>query len=450
MSTISSNPSMPMLTPEVILGGTSLNDIRETARESLQKALQLLGTVIAGTNTEPGGDAPALSEPKSTLMSKVTDMTLKIALLQQALDELTQQVSKSTIEGRMKEADQAHKEQIDNLEKQMKEMQEAMAKNQEANKKGGIFSAITHFFMAIVDFVSAAISILGAIANAAIGNGVGVVGLIAAAGAQICSGVCNMVMGADAVHQAIHGEGFLSDTAKEALNGVMIGCAVVAGIGGLMGGIGALTMGLKEGAKAAGKELVKAGLAEGAEQTAKAASMIAKSALSATVKQMMNPVGKQLTTEVAKELAEAASKELMKSLAKEGIEGVSKEVAEEVMKSVIMSLKKIIEPMATTALRMAVNAGIAGGAVKIAENSLNLEVLKLKAAAADALHEAELAEAAAKAMEAMITTLRKMIEDLQGQLEEMMNSAMESMNILFQCIDDSAQTMTQLHQAQAA
>ena len=50
----------------------------------------------------------------------------------------------------------------------------------------------------------------------------------------------------------------------------------------------------------------------------------------------------------------------------------------------------------------------------------------------------------------MITLLKKTIEDLQAQLEEMLNSAMETMSILFQAIDDSAQTMTQLHQTQAA
>ncbi|WP_075088673.1 type III secretion system translocon subunit SctE [Verrucomicrobium spinosum] len=189
------------------------------------------------------GWSTRLEAPKATLMQKVTDLTLRIALLQQALDELQTQVSKTVIDGRMKEVDQAHKEQLQNLETQLKEMKEAVEKQQEANKKGNVFQAIASWVMAAVDIVSAVFSIVAAAANFVAGNWAGTVGMIAAAGAQLCSAGCNIALAIDATDKAMGGDGVLSEAQKQAINGVMIGCAVVAGIGGLIGGLGGITMG---------------------------------------------------------------------------------------------------------------------------------------------------------------------------------------------------------------
>jgi DNA anti-recombination protein RmuC len=102
------------------------------------------------------------------------------------------------------------------------------------------------------------------------------------------------------------------------------------------------------------------------------------------------------------------------------------------------------------ALQMAATQALSKGVTQIVGAGISLEVAKLNEQAAEAMHEAEKAEAAAKALEAMITMLRKTIEELQAQLEEMLNASMETMSILFQAIDDSSETMKQLHQSQAA
>lgn len=449
---VSNNPNLPFINPQELLGGVTLNEIKQAAKESIQKALELLGTVIAGTAGNEG--APELAPPKSTLMQKVTDLTLKIALLQQALDELQTQVSKTVIEGRMKEVDQAHKEQIDNLEKQLKEMKEAVEKQQEANKKSNIFQAISSWVMAAVDFVSAAFSIVAAAANFLAGNWAGTVGMIAAAGAQICSGCCNLALAIDATSVAMGGPSLLSEDAKKALNGIMIGCAVVAGIGGLIGGLGGISMGLKEGMKAALKEIGKAGFHQGIGQTLKAAGIIAKQAMQAAMVNLANPLISKLGGTIGKQMLETSMKEALKStmkeLTKQGLENMTEAVVKEALKAAYKACVGAFKATATWAIHMAATQGLVKGATKIAEGGIKLNIQDLMADAAAAMREAEMAEAANKALEAMITLLKKTIEDLQAQLEDMLNSAMETMSILFQAIDDSAQTMTQLHQTQAA
>lgn len=449
---ISNNPNLPFINPQDLLGGADLNDIKKAAKDSVLRALELLGTVIAGVGTKEG--APGLEPPKATLMQKVTDLTLRIALLQQALDELQTQVSKTVIDGRMKEVDQAHKEQLQNLETQLKEMKEAIEKQQEANKKGNVFQAIASWVMAAVDIVSAVFSIVAAAANFVAGNWAGTVGMIAAAGAQLCSAGCNIALAIDATDKAMGGDGVLSEAQKQAINGVMIGCAVVAGIGGLIGGLGGITMGLKEGMKAALKEIGKAGVHQSIGQTLKAASIMAKQAMMTAMQNLANPLISKLGGTLGKQMLENSMREMVKStmkeMAKQGIEGMTEAVVKEALKATYKACVSAFQATATWAIQMAATQGLIRGITKITEGSVNLKIQDLMQQAADAMKEAELAEAAAKALEAMITLLKKTIEDLQAQLEDMLNAAMETMSILFQAIDDSAQTMTQLHQTQAA
>jgi hypothetical protein len=155
-------------------------------------------------------------------------------------------------------------------------------------------------------------------------------------------------------------------------------------------------------------------------------------------------LGKQLLENSMKE----ALKSTMKELAKEGIQTMSEQVVKEVLKATYKACVQAYKATAVWAIQMAATQGMARGATQIAGGAISTKVQDMLADAAASMREAELAEAANKALEAMITLLKKTIEDLQGQLEEMLNSAMETMSILFQAIDDSAQTMTQLHQAQ--
>lgn len=260
MSSIGSSNTMGIghIDPQNLVG--HLDEVKSAAAESIQKALTMMQQSIAGNFTLPNG-APTLDAPARN----VNDMTLRIGLLQDALNQLQQQVSKLEIQGRMSEMQETNRAQLEKIEKQMQEAQEAYKKNQEAQKKSNIFEAIGNWFKAAFDFVCAIFTAITAVAYIIV-NPVAAAGLFVAAASLFASGVLNTVMAIDSTVKAAGGESFLSDKVKQdmqlasqILGYVALGATVISGVGVAI--CAARTLGMtamKEAISVAGKEAVKA------------------------------------------------------------------------------------------------------------------------------------------------------------------------------------------------
>ena len=169
----------------------------------------------------------------------------------------------------------------------------------------------------------------------------------------------------------------------------------------------------------AGKELAKAGMDAGRKSV---------------MKEVMN-AGKQVMMDLKDEMLGVAIKQTAKTAVQEAVQ---------------QTMKQIFKPLFQLAARQALSVGVGNAGLSIAKGVNNLAIADIRADAAEAQKEADLAAAAAKALDATIQMLRKMIEQLQDQLGDMIESSMESVSAIFNAADESQETMKTLFQTQAA
>ena len=131
----------PLETTEFEQITNDLAGVKAEAKESIEKALMLLGSVIAGTSSRQSG-AQDLEPPAASLLVNAADLAVRIGLIQDALNQLMQQVSKLEIDQKMSESIKANEDKLKQVEAQLKEAAEAIAKQNEADKKSGLFQAI--------------------------------------------------------------------------------------------------------------------------------------------------------------------------------------------------------------------------------------------------------------------------------------------------------------------
>lgn len=426
---------------------TTLKDIRQTGSESLTKALTLLSNIDAsGVATTNKDGVIELAPPKSSLSA--IDLTLRIGLLQDALNQLMQAVSKNEIEGRLNELNRENREQLDKMKDQMKHIEEEAAKKREADKKLNIFEAIANFFKAIFDIISAVFTAIAAVAYALTGNVVAAAGLFTATVALIASGIVNLTLAIDSVvRAATGGKSLLSDDTVKAMQKATEILGYVAMGAAMVGALGAVVQGIRQGANMAAGELIKHGL----NSSPKAIMREVMGAGSDVMMELASQGSKSLGKELAKEFAEQAVKVSLKQGAAEG----SKEAAAEAVKVAIREavkdvMREQLKHIYNLAQRQGITSAIIGGSQQILQGTSTILVGDLRADAADAKRKADEAEAQAKAIEAMIQMLRKLIEQLEQDLQDMLESSMETISAIFNAADESSSSMKELMHFQSA
>ncbi len=439
----SPTPAYTGVDPSVLHG--DLQEVRKAASESIQKALTMLDT-IGTSGSLPGQEgAPKLAPPNSLLVN-VNDITLRIGLLQDALNQLMQQVSKNEIEGRMNDLNRENTKQLDKIKTQMEEAKKEIEKQKEADKKANIFEAVGNWFSAVFDIVSAAFTALAACAYVLV-NPVAAVGLFVASAALLASGAVNLTLAIDSTMKAAGGDGFLSNDQRDKMKLASQILGYIALGASLISGMAVVVQGVQRGTALAARELAKCGLESGS----KAARMEMLKAGGQGIRELMGQGTKKISTEVAQEFA----KQAIKVAAKEGATAGVKEAAEEAAKIAVREtvkdlMKAFFKPLVQLSMQQGMAAGVIQGTSQITQGVGGLEVADLRSEAADFKRAADEAEAQAKAISATIEMLRKMIEQLQADLEAMLESSMETVSSIFNAADESAYSMKDLMQFQSA
>jgi hypothetical protein len=433
---------------------SDLDKVREQGAKSITTALTLLTSLDATGLAPRKAGAMTLAPPKG--MMNASDLTLRIGLLQDALNELMQQVSKNDIQGRLSDLNRQNMEQLDKMKEQMKEVENSVKKQNEAAKKSNTFAAIANFFKATFDLVCAAFSAIAAVGYLFV-NPAAAAGLVVSALALAASGICNAFLALDAIQASVTGEGFLSDKDKKNLEKATEILGYIALVAGVLSGIAVIVSAVRTGAAMAGKELMKQGLEAGNKAVAKEVLNAGKQAIQEITRDFFKQAAKEALKEGSKEAAEQTAKVFLEQAAKvaarESINATASEATKAglnaAMRQAITSvvketMKPILEEMIKLSLRQSAAAIFLAAPSAITSGAGDVKVAKLQTEAADAQRKADQAEAKAKAIEASITMLRNMIDQLQSDLETMLETAMETVSAIFKAADDSASSMKEL------
>ncbi len=400
---ITTNTPTPsqVFNPELMLG--ELQDVRAAAAQSLQESFRLMGTLISGgSTTGPGNGLQELEAPVD-ISRNVNDMTLRIGLLQDALNQLMQQVSRTEIRQRMNELQQENQKRLERFEEQMEKAAEAAQKAQESQKKGNIFEAVSNWIQAAISVISAVFTLISAVGQI-LTNPVGAAALIVAGVALIGVAAVQITLAIDATMRAAGEKGFLSEDQKSKMQLAAQIMGYIAIAGSMIGLVGGVVVALGQAGKAAG-------------------------ALA----------GKEIGRMAAAKLVATGMKEGMTKTTNMTIARVAKYAFEESMKS-----------LTRLGAQMAIIQAVGQGTRLTTEGVAAFETAKLDQEASDLLAEADLAEAAAKALAAQIAKLQALIEMLQQQLEDMVDQGQQTLAIIFGAIDESASSMTTIHQSSSA
>jgi hypothetical protein len=271
-------------------------------------------------------DLPALASP--AFGTNANDISLKIALLQDALAQLQTEVSKMGINQRVQEQMKSNLEELDKLKENFAKQAEATAKSKEAEKKGNIIDAISNWVQAAIAIVSAVVNIISAVGMgvAALFSGgtsaIACVALIVSAGALLVQAGGNIALAIDSTMKACGtagglGAGFDRKACEKVVE-VAGYIALAAGMVGLVGGIGsaagsAAKSALTAGGKAAGEvakmstaQAVKAVVTEAMEQAFKAVQSAVKALMNdfiGTLRTAMNSVKDSIVSSVREGVA---------------------------------------------------------------------------------------------------------------------------------------------------
>lgn len=396
-------PNLAALNLQQTLGDFA--EIKENALTSLQKSFRVLAKMPAAvassdaaarTDGLPNLDAPTVSR-------SVNDLTLRIGLLQDALNQLMAQVSKTEIRQRMSELQKENQRQLEKFEKQMAEAAKAAEKAKEAQKKGNIFEAVGNWIQAAVAVVSAVVTMVSAVGQI-LTNPVGAAGLIIASVALIGVAAVQITMAIDATMRAAGEEGFLSETDRTRMQKAAEIMGYIALAGAMIGLVGGIVVALGQAGRAAGQ---LAGQEVGKLAAAK-----------------MVGIG----------MKEAAARSMNMS-----IERVA-----------MYAFKEAMKPMLNYAGQMLLIAAVGKGLNEVNAGAGKERISHIKEQASEAKAEADKAEAAAKALQAQIAKLRALIEQLQQELEHMLEQGQQTLAIIFGSIDESAESMKRIHQSTSA
>jgi len=449
-----STPNIPGLTSTQLQ--TNLEEIRETGIKDLTKALTDLGVVNATGSTMGQDGMIQLTPPKATM--NVMDLTLRIGLLQDALNQLQQQTSKNEIQGRLNDMNRENADKLSKIKEQVEHAAEQLKKMKESQAKANMFGFLGAIFKAILDFFMAIFNVIAAVGYALTGNVAAAAGLMVSAGALVASGIVHLVEAADSLGKLAFGKGFLSEADKQRMSQAVEILGYIAMGAAMIGGLGAIVDGISQAGALATKELTKLAVQEMSQQVVKIGT---EEVAEQSVKQMVKQIVKEVLMDALQESGKLATKFsttaqetmslAMKEALKEGSTQATKQMAKEAIKAavkevMINAFKDFMQAATKTALANA----IVGGSSQIIGGVGDLVVSDIRSDAAAEKLLADQAEAKAKAIEAMIQMLHKMIEQLQQQLSDMLDSAMQAVSAIFDAADDSASSMKELMHFQAA
>lgn len=387
-------------TPQSVFG--NIADAKENVLKILQESFKVVGTVKTDPAAPTGNvSSEEIIELEAPLSSRnVNDITLRIGLLQDALNQLMAKVSKTEIQRRMDESQKENQKQLEKFKDQMEKAAEAAEKNKEAQKKGGLFEAIGNWIQAIVSVVSAIITLASAVGQI-LTNPAGAAGLIVASLALIGTAAVQITLAIDATMRAAGKEGFLSESQKKDMAKAAEIMGYIALAGSMIGLIGGVVVALGQAGKAA------------ATLTAKE---VTKAAAAKMVGSGMKEIGKKSMDMTVNRVAMYAFKDSIAQLTKHvGAAGIVRAVGQ--------------------------------GTVGVVSGAGTLAVNDIKQDASELLEEADLAEAAAKAIEALIAKLQALIEQLQEELEHLIEQGQETMAIIFGAIEETADATDRVYQA---
>jgi hypothetical protein len=443
---ISSNPNSVAFDPTALYG--QVNQVQQEAAKSITQALTTLGVVIAGTTADSSGKLK-LQAP-SALMTSVSDLTLRIGLLQEALSNLQNEVTKLQITNRMNDQNKQAQLQLDKINQQISDAKAAADKQQQANQKSGIFGAIAHFFGAIFDFITAVVNIVEAIPLAIGGDVVGAAALLVSAGALVGAGVCEAILGADSLDQAITGQdhGFLSADAKDALQKTSMALSIVAGAAALISGIGVISYGLKQAFNAAEDAMIQVGTKAAAELAEEGGGQLAVDVTEDAVKPAFKDVA-----EAAFKGAKEGLKEVWKD-SSEAVEESTVQLSEEGTQDAVTAAKEAfkdaagqtIKDLKATLKTTEVLNTIGGAGPQVINFAGTMATNPLLSDAASLQQDAEMDAAKAKQLEAVVDRLKKQIQVLEKQLQQLMQSSMQSVSAVFNAATKSSDAVGQLIQ----
>jgi len=398
----------PQVDLRALLG--DFTEIKQEARQSVENALVMLGTVIAG-NSLNRDNLQELPPPSFSMLGGIAELSLRIGLIQDALDQLMQEVSKLGIGQRLNQADRANQEQLARIDEQVAEAKEAAAKSKEAEEKGNLFQMIGDWVNVAITAISLAITVVGAVLGGIVTGGAATVALAVAIVALSITLAAQITLAIDStVAYQNGGEGFLGD-ARGALETTAMVAGIVAAVASVATGLIAIARGFSAATAAAAKEL-------GEEATQAAV----KAATKEGVKQALKESGK----EAAKEIMEAAPQAAYTAF---------KEVAAK-------TLGTLAKQSTIVTYTQLANAGInAAGTV---------EKNKILKEAEEHLQAAKDAEAEAKAFEAVVKMLQKVISQMQEELESMIDAALQSLDAVFGIIDDTQTSQKKIMQSSGA
>jgi hypothetical protein len=393
----SSGISNPGIAPNIFDPSTLIGDlgqVKQNALQTLQASFKVLATV--GTDGTSSAARSGLQELEAPSASRnVNDISLRIGLLQDALNQLMAKVSKTEIESRMNEMQKENQRQLEKFEDQMRKAAEAAEKNKEASKKGNIFEAVSNWIQAVVSVVSAIVTLVSAAAQV-LTNPAGAAALVVAGVALIGAAAVQITLAIDSTLQAAGEKGFLSETDRGRMKKAVEILGYIALAGAMIGLVGGVVVGLSQAGRAAG-----------------------------------TMVGQEVGKLGAAKLVATGMQEMAKQSVAMSIERYAAYAFQEAMK-----------PLMRLATQMAVIQAVGQGTNAAVTGSGKLAVADIRQEASDLKAEADRAEAAAAAINAMVAKLRALIEQLQGELEKMVEEGQQTMQVIFGAIDESQQSMT--------
>jgi len=402
MSGISSTTTQ--FDPQAFLG--DFNEIRREASKSVESALVMLGTVIAGNSLNAKG-AQELPQPSSSMLGGIAELSLRMGLIQDALDQLMQEVSKLGIEQRLNQANRANQEQLTKIDEQVTEMKAAAAKAKEADEKGNLFTMIGDWVNVAITAISLAITVVAAVGGSIFTGGLAGVALGVAIAALSVTLAAQITLAIDStVAYENGGKGFLGD-ARGALETTAMVAGIVASVASVATGLFSIARGVSAATMAAGKEL-----------------------------------GEEATKEAIKAATKEGVKQALKEGSEEGLGAAAKAAFTAYKAMTVETLKVISNQAALVGVQQVALAGINAGGT-FAQNDI-LEAAEVhKKAAADA-------EAEAKALEATVKMLQRVIAQMQEELEAMIDAALQSLDVIFGIGDDAQTSQTKIMQSSGA
>lgn len=402
MSGISSTTTQ--FDPQALLG--DFTEIRREASKSVESALVMLGTVIAG-NSLNAENVQELPRPSSSMLGGIAELTLRMGLIQDALDQLMQEVSKLGIDQRLNQANRANQDQLAKIDEQVTEMKAAAAKAKEADEKGNLFTMIGDWVNVAITAISLAITVVAAVGGSIFTGGLAGVALGVAIAALSVTLAAQITLAIDStVAYENGGKGFLGD-ARGALETTAMVAGIVASVASVATGLFSIARGLSAATMAAGKEL-----------------------------------GEEATKEAIKAATKEGVKQALKEGSEEGLGAAAKAAFTAYKAMTVETLKVISNQAALVGVQQVALAGINAGGT-FAQNDILEAAEGHKKAAADA-------EAEAKALEAVVKMLQKVIAQMQEELEAMIDAALQSLDVIFGVIDDTQTSQTKIMQSSGA